>query len=119
MLLNCHERGPEFALWKLGYREDIPQDKIVRGVLHEATMRYFETSGKENTRDTAMTAKMWSETIFRSLEEMNKTGDGVQRVLDDLRHLALKLEDTGIKDVNSVTGGRHPTPEVKKEPDDE
>ena len=114
VLLDCHERGPEFALWKLGYREDIPQDQIVKGVLHEATMRYFETTGKDNTRDTAMTAKMWSETIFRSLEEMNKTGDGVQRVLDDLKHLALRLEGTNIKDIDSVTGGNYTTPEVPK-----
>jgi len=113
-LLNCHERGTEFALWRLGYREDMPQDQIVKGVLHEATMRYFETSGKDNTRDTAMTAKMWAETIFKSLEEMGKTGDGVQRVLDDLRHLALRLDETDIDSVDSVTGGRHPGPETRR-----
>ena len=119
MLVACHERGYEFALWKLGFRENIPQDQIVRNVLHEATMRYFETGGRDNTRDTAMTAKMWSETIFKSLEEMNKTGDGVQRVLDDLRHLALKLEETGIKDIDFITGGNHSVPDSGKVDNDE
>jgi len=106
-LLDCHERGAEFALWKLGYREEIPTDFIVKGVLHEATMRFFETGGRRNSRDTAMTAKLWSETIFRSLEELNKSGDAVQEILDELKQIAIKLEKADIKSIEELTEGRH------------
>lgn len=106
-LLSSHERGPEYALWKLGYREDISPDKIVKGVLHEATMRFFETSGFKNDRNTAMTAKMWSETIFKSLEELNKSGDAVQEILDELKQISIRLEDANVKTIEELTGGNH------------
>jgi hypothetical protein len=109
VLFQCYERGAEYALWKLGYREEIPTDVLIRGVLHEATMRFFETGGMRNDRNTAMTAKMWSETIFKAVEELSKTGDAVQHVLDQLKAVAIKLEKTDIKDIEDVTGGEYST----------
>ena len=114
-LLACHERGPEYALWKLGYREEIPTDLIVKGVLHEASMRFLETSGMKNNRDTAMTAKLWSDTIFRSLEELSKSGDAVQEILDELKQISIKLEEANVKSIEELTGGHHSKkPEEKK-----
>ena len=109
VLFQCHERGPEYALWKLGYREEIPTEVLVRGVLHEAAMRFFETSGMRNDRNTAMTAKMWSETIFKAVEELSKTGDAVQQVLDQLKAVAIKLEKTDIADIEELTKGEYST----------
>ena len=113
-LFNCYERGPEYALWKLGYREEIPTDRLIRGVLHEASMRFFETGSMRNTRDTAMTAKMWSETIFKAVEELSKTGDAVQQVIDQLKAVAIKLEKTNIKSIDELTGGEYSSNPAKK-----
>ena len=107
MLLACRERGTEYALWKLGYRIDMEHEEVVRGVLHEATMRFFEVGSKKNSKDTALTAKLWSEQIFKSLEELNKSGDAVQEVLEDLKNITIRLEKSSIKDIESLSGGNH------------
>ena len=107
MLMACRERGVEYALWKLGYRVDIEHEQVVRGVLHEATMRFFEVGTKSNSKDTALTAKLWSEQIFKSLEELNKSGDAVQEVLEDLKNITIRLEKSSIKDIESLSGGNH------------
>ena len=99
LLKSCYRQGEEFALWKVGYRVEVSKDDIVRGVLHESTMRFFETGQKDNTKDTALTAKLWSESIFKSLEELGKSGDDVQQVLTELRDIAIRL---GRRDISSV-----------------
>jgi hypothetical protein len=106
-LINSHERGYAYALWKLGYREELSADTLVKSVLHESAMRFFETGGMRNTKDTAMIAKFWSETMFKSLEELNKSGDAVQEILDELKSISIKLEKADIKDINALTGGKH------------
>ena len=107
VLISCRERGTEYALWKLGYRIDIEHEEVVRGVLHEATMRFFEVGTKANSKDTALTAKLWSEQIFRSLEELSKSGDAVQEVLEDLKNITIRLEKSSIKDIEALSNGNH------------
>ena len=62
-------------------------------------MRFFETTASPNNKDTAMTAKMWAENIFKATEELNKTGDEVRQVLDELKSVAIKL---GKRDISSI-----------------
>ena len=62
-------------------------------------MRFFETSQFENSRDTAMTAKLWAESLFKANEELEKSGDAVKQVLDNLKDIAIKL---GKRDITSI-----------------
>jgi len=101
-LTEARERGPQYTLWKLGYREEIAQEDIVKAVLHEATMRFFETGSKKNTKDTAVIAKLWSEQIFRSMEELGKSGDAVQEVLNQLKNIAIRLDRTDIASIEAL-----------------
>ena len=86
-------------MWRLGFRIELSQQDVIRGVFHESAMRFFETTTQKNTRDTAMTAKMWAENIFKATEELNKTGDEVRQVLDELKSVAIKL---GKRDISSI-----------------
>jgi hypothetical protein len=70
-------------------------------------MRFFEVGSKKNSKDTALTAKLWSEQIFKSLEELNKSGDAVQEVLEDLKNITIRLEKSSIKDIEALSGGNH------------
>jgi hypothetical protein len=106
LLLECYRRGPMYALWKLGYREEVSPDEVVKGILHESTMRYFETGSEKNSKDTAIMAKLWSEQAFRALEELGKTGDGVQQVLDELKNIAIHLEKTDISSIEALKNGK-------------
>jgi hypothetical protein len=99
ILKQCYKQGLEYALWRLGYRVELAQREVLRGVFHESAMRFFETSASPNNRDTAMTAKMWAENIFKATEELNKTGDEVRQVLDELKNVAVKL---GRRDITSI-----------------
>ena len=109
-LLNAYDQGTPYALWKIGYREEVPNDVIVKSILHEATMRFFETSKFDNNRNTALTAKMWSETVFRALEELDKSGDAVQEILEELKGISIKLDDAPAADINELTGGNFSKP---------
>tara|TARA_Y100000310_G_C20548240_1_gene746695 strand:+ start:184 stop:945 length:762 start_codon:yes stop_codon:yes gene_type:complete len=102
LLNEARKRGPQYALWKLGYREEVLQEDIVKAVLHEATMRFFETGSRKNGKDTAVTAKLWSEQIFRSLEELGKSGDAVQEVLNQLKNITIRLDRTDIASIEAL-----------------
>lgn len=116
ILIRCRERGHVFALWQLGFRQEVAKDDILKGVLHEATMRYFDISGKQNNRDTAATAKLWSDTIFRAMEEMERSGDGMQQVIEELRAISIRLDETDIKPASEVTGGNDSLSKKKNAP---
>ena len=61
-----------------------------------------------NGKDTAMTAKLWAENIFKATEEMNKTGDAVSQVIDGLRDTAIKLgkrDISSVQDLGDISGG--------------
>lgn len=99
MLLSCLHQGTEHALWKLGHRVELPQEDVLRGVFHEASMRFFEMSQAPNTRDTALTAKLWAESIFKATEELNRSGDAVKQVITELKDMAIRL---GRRDISSI-----------------
>ena len=99
MLRSCYNRGEAFALWKLGYKLELSQHDVIRDLFHESSMRFFETSEMPNGKETAMTAKLWAENIFKTTEEMNRTGDAVSQVIDGLRDIAIKL---GKREISSV-----------------
>ena len=98
-LKACYALGPKFALWKSGYRPELQQKEVIKGLFDESAMRFFETTAMPNGKDTAMTAKLWAENIFRATEELNRTGDAVQQVVDGLRDIAIKL---GKRDISSI-----------------
>ena len=98
-LKSCYNRGDKYALWKLGHKVDLSQQEVIRALFNESSMRFFETAEMPNSKDTAMTAKLWAENIFRATEELNKTGDAVSQVIDGLRDIAIKL---GARDVSSI-----------------
>lgn len=99
MLSSCYSQGGEYALWKLGHRVQLPKEEVLNSVFHESAMRFFETSQFDNTRDTAMTAKLWAESLFKANEELEKSGDAVKQVLDNLKDIAIKL---GKRDITSI-----------------
>lgn len=99
ILSACYSQGGEYALWKLGHRVKLPKEEVLNSVFHESAMRFFETSQFDNTRDTAMTAKLWAESLFKASEELDKSGDAVKQVLDNLKDIAIKL---GKRDITSI-----------------
>jgi len=99
ILASCYSQGGEYALWKLGHRVSLPKEEILTSVFHESAMRFFETSQFDNTRDTAMTAKLWAESLFKANEELEKSGDAVKQVLENLKDIAIKL---GKRDITSI-----------------
>ena len=99
LLKSCYSRGTPYALWKLGHKFELQQKEVIRDLFRESSMRFFETTDMPNSKDTAMTAKLWAENIFKATEEMNKTGDAVSQVIDGLRDIAIKL---GKRDISSV-----------------
>ena len=104
MLSTCLHRGTEHALWKLGYRVEIPQEVVLRGIFHESSMRFFELADRDNGRDTALTAKLWAESVFRAVEELNRSGDAVQQVIGELRDMAIRLGRRDISSIESLGG---------------
>ncbi len=105
--LNCRERGEDYTLWKLGYRIEKTDNELVTTMLHEAQARFFETTSDDNTKDTAMKAKLWSEVVFKALEEKNKSGDAVKQVLDELKSISIHLQKDDIPSIGELSGGRH------------
>jgi hypothetical protein len=105
LLRGCYDQGPEYTLWKLGYRVEIGKEAILRGLLHESSMRFFETSQRENDKETAMTAKLWSEQIFKSIEILDRSGDAAQQVLSELKEIAIRLGKRDISSMESLEDG--------------
>ena len=105
--VNCEVSGENYALWKLGYRAEVADNELMVSVLHEAQARFFETSEDENTKDTAMKAKLWSEVIFKALDEKNKSGDAVKKVLEELKNISIALHREDIKSIKELSGGHH------------
>ena len=99
VLQSCYSQGKEYALWKLGYRVDVPADEVFRSVFHESTMRFLETSNAPNNKDTAMCAKMWAESLFKASEALNRVGDPMKEVMKEIRDIAINL---GRRDISSL-----------------
>lgn len=100
-LLSSRTHGPEYALWRLGYRVAVDKSDVVNMILHEATMRFMETGHMHNDRHTALTAKLWTEQIFRAMEEQEKAGD-IQHALKELKEIAIELKREEIKSFDDL-----------------
>jgi hypothetical protein len=105
-LASSRTHGGEYALWRLGYRAAMDKGDIVNMVLHEATMRFMETSAMPNNKDTATTAKTWSDQVFRAIEEQEKAGE-VQHALKELKHIAIRLAREDIKGIEELKASKH------------
>lgn len=110
-LASCYKRGPEFALWKFGYRVELPKQEILQAILHESAMRFMELGEYQNGMKTATAAKFWAENVFKSIEALEKTGDSVKQVVDELRALSIKL---GRREISSVEGKNRQLPKEPK-----
>lgn len=105
LMRNCYSQGLDYALWKLGYRKELPKDEVLRSVIHEAAMRFFETSMFPNNKDTALAAKMWSESLFRAYEEADRSGDAVKEIVEELKEVSIRLGRRGIPSIEEKTNG--------------
>ena len=99
ILKDCLGRDPEYALWKIGHRIELSQEDVLKEVLHESSMRFMELCGRPNNRNTALTAKLWAENLFKAHEELSRTGDAAKEVLEELRGISIKL---GKRDISSI-----------------
>ena len=99
---GCYSNGDQFALWKLGGKVDIDGEQVLRDILMESAMRFKETGSQPNGKDTALTAKLWAENVFKATDELNRTGDAVSRVLDGLRDVAIRLGNRPISSVEDL-----------------
>jgi hypothetical protein len=102
ILKSCYSQGAEYALWRLGYRVDLPLDDVFRSVFHESAMRFMETSGYPNTKDTAMTAKMWAESLFKASEALTRSGDPMKAVMNEIRDIAINLGSRKISSLEDL-----------------
>lgn len=98
-LLGCHLQGTDYALWKLGSAREMGQTEILNKVLQESANRFIETHHMVASRDTAMTAKFWAESIFKATEQLNKTGDPIAQVIDEIKNVSLRL---GRREISSL-----------------
>ena len=65
-------------------------------------MRFMETGEMRNDKDTAMTAKLWADTTFRSSEILNRSGDGVREILAELKSISISLGKREITSLNEL-----------------
>lgn len=92
-------RGDEFALWKLGFIKESEHRSIISNMFYESAMRFKELSAYSNGHDTALSAKMWAETVFKSAEFLSRDEDAIKSTVEDLNSFALKL---GRREISSV-----------------
>jgi len=99
VMLSYYGRGLEFVLWKFGHRIALSKQDILQAVLHESAMRFIETGSMPNTMNTSIAAKNWADTVFKAIDQLDKTGDSVKEVVEELRAVAIKL---GRRDISSI-----------------
>lgn len=104
---SCRMKDPVWVLWRLGYRAEVSMEDAVDVVFHESVQRFVETTSMKNDRHTALTAKLWSEQMFSALDQKNKTGNALDKIIDKLRDVQIRLESTEAKDIESLSGGHH------------
>lgn len=107
-LMSCYNQGLEFALWRLGYRVELTKQEILNNILHESAMRFAELNSSNNSMNTSIAAKNWADCVFKSIEALEKTGDSVKKVVDDLREISIKL---GRRDISSIESLNRKPPE--------
>ena len=99
LLKQCLLRGEEFSLWKAGFVKDTEHRTLIAGMLYESAMRFKELGTYVNGHDTALAAKLWAETVFKSAEFLSRDEDAIKSTVEDLNQFALKL---GRRDISSI-----------------
>jgi len=99
LLKQCLLRGEEYALWKSGFIKETEHRAIISNMLYESAMRFKELGTYINGHDTALAAKLWSETVFKSAEFLSRDEDAIKSTVEDLNQFALKL---GRRDISSI-----------------
>ena len=95
-----YNKGPEFALWKLGDKSiPVNIDHVVDNILSESSHRFMELSSQPNCRDVALAAKMWTEQALKAAEFKKATGALVKDAEEALVKVALRL---GRREISSV-----------------
>ena len=95
-----YNKGPEFALWKLGDKSlSVSIDKMVDSVLTESSLRFMELATQPNCRDVALAAKMWTEQAMKAAEFKKAAGTMVKEADAALVQVALQL---GRREISSI-----------------
>ena len=115
ILKDALYRGHEYALWKLDYRVEVPSTEAIRVIMHESMMRFLESRGAKNSKDTALMAKLWSDQVFQSAEVLSRNGESIGKVLDRLREISIKLDPSDLQGPDSL--GSYTGSEDKKKSD--
>jgi hypothetical protein len=106
-LHDCYMQGPEYALWRMGYRIEVDHQHMLELVAQEACMRIMQSTVDPNTRDTAIKANLWLDGYMKVLERLDREGHAKQEVLDLLRSMSIRLDKSTVEDIESVTGGSY------------
>lgn len=110
-LLASHQLGTEYALWTVGYRVEVAKQDALQLVLHESTMRFAELKTFPNGMKTATAARFWADNMFRAIDTLDKTGDSIKQVVDELRSVAIRL---GRREITSIDQKRLGKPGEEK-----
>ena len=108
LLRGCLAQGPDFALWKLGHLGEFKPTDVVKRVMAESAMRFMELTHLEPSRDTAFQAKLWAENIFKASEQLDRSGDAVKQIIDEIKGVSLRL---GTRKISSLEDLRRDGPE--------
>jgi hypothetical protein len=106
-LEECWLTGAEYALWTLGIRVPFDKDALLNTMVNEAAVRFIQTGRMRNSRDTAMTAKMWSEIIFNAYDEQSKSGNKLREIINELKGLTMRTDEKRVPSIDEITGGNH------------
>lgn len=105
-------RGPEFALWKLGYQTDVPGDTAAHMVYLESFYRFAELHTFSNDQNVALSAQLWTNQMYKSLEHLSGGGKDMEQVVAQLSNLSLKL---GRREISSIEDLRNEVITIEKE----
>lgn len=95
-------RSPEYALWQLGHRVELPRGQVFSSMFHEAVMRFTETSLMQNNLHTAQTAKLWTEILSNADDRLTGSEDRTKQILDELRSLRIRTKDVKVSSLDDL-----------------
>lgn len=105
LLRGCYQNGVDYALWKLGKVPSFRPEDVVRRVLSESTMRFMETTHMVPDESTARQGKFWAENIFKASDQLGKTGDGLKKIIDEVKSVSLRLGKRQISSLEDLRNG--------------
>lgn len=107
-------RGIPFTMWKLGFQGPLDHRQASEEVLVDSFFRFKELATHANGQDTALSAQLWTNQMYKSIEYLEGNGKGMEGAVEQLAHLALRL---GRRDISSLEDlSNLVTIDVEKEP---